>query len=90
MLAASANDADIFTCHMSPVLVLTYFRHKCADAKLITVLISNCIKVHITFRRVPFHTLYLIFTLTLLTWRICRVSNKASKWHMEFNSSLKC
>jgi len=58
VLAASANDADFCTSHMSPVHVSIYFRHKCAAAKLIAVLISNCMKVHITVRGVLLHTLY--------------------------------
>jgi len=58
VLAVSANDAVFCTSHMSSVLVLTYFRHKCAAAKLITVPISNCMKVHITFRSVLLHKLY--------------------------------
>jgi len=58
VLAASANDVVFCKSHMSPVLVLTYFRHKCAAAKLITVLLSNCVNVHVIFRRVLLHTLY--------------------------------
>ena len=90
VLAASANDADFCTSPMSPVLVLIYFRHKCAAAKLITVLISNCIKIHITFCSVLLHTLYFTFTLTLLKWGIWWAPNNASSWLMHLISTLKC
>ena len=47
------------------------------------LLINSSIQAVITFSGI------LTLTLILLTWRIWRAPNNASKWHMRFNSAFK-